>query len=426
MGREIEAKYAKGLIYALLAFVFLEKVPVTFGVPDSIRYCTYLLLFPIGLLTLRRLNKAFLLEQHFWLTAAAVWWCLSLISAGLGGFSLPRVMWATINWTKGFVYLVACLVFLEKEDYARIFSLLKIVYVINFIVVCVMFFAFGYKQDFLGGIFGVEYGCNGVTNVFLGIILTLALIDAYEEKNFRWETAAYLVSGMAIAGLAEIKLFFLEFIAIVVIVPGCFWLKKELDLRVLRRAAICAIAAMAVGLFGVYLSSPGSFRVMIGAKSYAAYELTSRSSYKISRLRAVPEINEMFFGSDWLRRLFGFGFGNCEGSTIGALCSDFFMAQHDLHYYWFCHQFLYLETGLAGLISYAMIFGMMILHGIKRLFQEKRCIQNTVFLLIIALFAGISLIYDDQMRKEYSYIICFALSYGLQRISNGGEEKWTR
>ena len=49
----------------------------------------------------------------------------------------------------------------DQDDINDIFKFLNLMFYINTIIMFIQFGALGYKQDNLGGIFGVETGCNG-------------------------------------------------------------------------------------------------------------------------------------------------------------------------------------------------------------------------------------------------------------------------
>ena len=68
-------------------------------------------------------------------------------------------------------FLLVCSVVLNESDYRTIFSVLKYVNVLNFIIVLFEYFLLGYRNDNIGGIFGTDVGCNSDINVFLLISL---------------------------------------------------------------------------------------------------------------------------------------------------------------------------------------------------------------------------------------------------------------
>ena len=133
--------------------------------------------------------------------------------------------------------------------------------------------------------------------------------------------------------------------------------------------------------------------------------------YNISRLNAFSEINTIFFHDSFLKNLFGYGFGNCEYSTINIFCSDFYKLYGFYNYRWFANQWIFLETGYAGVISFCSFFVISFIISFKNskniVVKNKSLIETGIIMTIICL---ISFFYNSLLKADYGYIAYFSLA----------------
>jgi O-antigen ligase len=116
-----------------------------------------------------------------------------------------------------------------------------------------------------------------------------------------------------------------------------------------------------------------------------------------------------------LNILFGIGLGNADYSNYSMFTSKFYNDYSFLHYQWFSSLFVFLETGMVGLISYLMIFVSAFFQGIRKMGKET---SDTSFYMIMVIFMIIFVFYGIIMRCEQSGFILFmilALPTALQR-----------
>ena len=102
----------------------------------------------------------------------------------------PQYMiWQAISFSRLFVWIYLFRIFWDK-DYIRAF--MGFVYkmqVPNIIFVLMQYYVLGLFQDNIGGLFGVERGCNGILNVYLCIVVAWGL-NLYLAKEGRLIGAA--------------------------------------------------------------------------------------------------------------------------------------------------------------------------------------------------------------------------------------------
>lgn len=405
---------AKRILYIQLFLTFFLNSLIELGLPYPFRYLTDLvtLLLMVCLLRPKRIKK---LRPYLpTLCMMALWWGFMVISTCVAGeANLLWMLWASRNWCRGFIFFAASLVIMEKPDYMRILHWIKALYIINFFVVLIQYFVFDCEQDTLGGIFGTRIGCNGQSNVFLCIFIILVLYEAFAEKKCSVWSAFYIVSSFAISGLEELKVFFFEYPLILLGMAVLFRVKKELSLPTLYRLLAATVLGWVLGLYCTWLVMPSGFRVLVGLKSYARYEETSSVAYKISRLRAFQMINDLFFHGDKKLLLFGYGFGNCDYSAFAPLTSDFYRTYGDYNYLWCAHQTLFLEGGAVGFVLYVLIFVQLMVQGLLKWHRTPGLNRATALLIVFSGVVLISVIYNNTLRTEISYLTYFALAAGL-------------
>ena len=402
---------ARRLIYFQIMYVLYVGILIELGFSGQIRYVTDAVTILLLILILfSKETKGVFCEYKLILGSMFVWWLFMVVSACVRDFSILHVLWASRNWARFFVFFVAVLLFLKKEDILKFKRLFAYSYIINFILVCVEFLFLGQMRDELGGIFGSMLGGNGQTNIFLCIILTFCLCDYFEkEKNIK---IAFFVScsSMIIAALEEIKIYFFEYLLIVALVCMIYTIKNHISSQELLKIVVSSVVGWMIGLGILAILFPCHFDVVLGKVSYSAYELGTSSVYKIGRIHFISQINELFFKDSLSLKLFGYGFGNCEYSKFNFLTSDFYFKNGYLNYLFFSHQILYLEGGLIGLILFVFIFAVISLQNLIVLFRNKRVSRYAVIGFVFGFITLGNVFYNNATRTEISYLTYFVLA----------------
>ena len=74
--------------------------------------------------------------------------------------SMILYIWGFRNLFRFYLFFWVCTLLLDMSDIKEIANIFKRIFNIN-VVVCTFELLMGYKGDYLGGIFGVQKGCNG-------------------------------------------------------------------------------------------------------------------------------------------------------------------------------------------------------------------------------------------------------------------------
>lgn len=389
-------------IHLLFVVIFLFLWSVT-GLPWAFIYIFDLLLCVEFLWILPNLQRTMqrIGATHFvpWMIIFALFLILTqmvnLVSP------LPAIL-AFRRTFRFYLFFLVCAVLLTKKNIEQIMKMLLKVQVLNVILTMIQFFSMGLSQDNLGGIFGIEKGANAYSNVFLCIICAFVIVKYLEKQIKLWPMLFVVASALLIAALAELKIFFIEIVVIVVM--GI--LLSNPSARTVKTISIIAVGFVAaMALFGSLF--PAHLAILLSWALLSQYTTESIYGYEISRLNAFPEINDIFFKDNLLRNLFGNGFGSGEEGTV------FFSKYSHYNYSWFTHQVTFLETGYVGILFTFSFFVLIYIFAAKskKINPENRLYYS--FAQIISALCVIWMMYDASLRGEVAFLIFFALAIPL-------------
>lgn len=338
----------------------------------------------------------------------------------LKGENILLFIWGMRNQYRFILFLLNTAVLLETTDIEKIFHVLYRWLMFNFLVILIEFGA-GYRRDYLGGTFGLDQNCNGVTNIFL-IIISSYMIAAWlsgQEKCRKTITA--LGVSFLWAALAEIKIFFIEIIIITIILTLIIkgrTLKKLQIIGLITMGVIAGITVLAI-IFPDQISSLSIKGLII----YARHVNLGTGGF--GRTTAIPMTNKLFFDGDMLLKLFGIGTGNGEMMNIGRLNlqSEFYRKNSHYAYTIYFYAFIYVERGIVGLLWY---FGI-ICKNILRTWKIKKSSTGIIHTMSAALFSVLTcfilvMVYDGSFRVStggYLAFMAIAIPYVLIKDKAG-------
>lgn len=318
------------------------------------------------------------------------------------------VAWGARNLFRGIIFFVACVKFLDEEDIEKIFKIFFCAQIINVLATLYQYFALGIKQDYLGGIFGTSQGCNGATNVFC-IILLIYFGVSYINKNIPIYIFAVIgLTTLIIAALAEIKIYYMEFALIIVLVI----LFSKPSFRTFFVVGI-TIVGLFIAIDLMKKIFPLQYETLVNFELLKQYADAKGGGYNISRLNAFGDINRLFFHNNIILKLFGYGLGGCEMSSFSFLISDFYKMYGHYNYRWFTHMMIYLQNGLVGIVLYINIFVQIFIHAIRKRKIFNKINIYGIFVSILSILVIINIWYNQAMLTEVQYLIYFALSICL-------------
>lgn len=346
---------------------------------------------------------------------AGAFFLLTLLGFFANYQSVFYYLWGLRNNARFFVFFFACIIFLRAisiEYYLRFFDWLLW---INIPVVLYQYFVMGKSQDFLGGIFGVGYGCNGYMNIFLVIIMTRSVLRYMTYKEPLIICLAKCAASLLITILSELKIFIFELALIVLMASAMtkfsirkLWIILGSVVGVFMAAQIIAI------LFPDFADWFNLDRILYIISSESGYTSTD----DLNRLTAVPIIWNEFLPSGWYK-LFGLGLGNCDYASFDFLTTPFYMTYKRLNYVWFSSAYLLLETGLVGMVMYVLFYVSVYFGAVKR---QKLGLAPSLYCQmarILAVICVVMIIYNSAMRAEPAYMMYFVLALPFVSSING-------
>ena len=410
----------KNLIWFILVLtLFMNILSDAIGLPTAIRYLNDLAVFALFILMIAQRNffsKVRQLRLNGVAIAVILYTFANIASVLLNGGNPALILWATRNTYRFFVFYFACVLYWEKSDLEKFFSFCYKIQWVNLALVLYQFFVLGLKQDFLGGIFG--YGGNA------GLLIYSVLIVAYAMTKFmrkEYPTGKFLfifISATLCSVLAELRVyfFFVAFIFAVNLVQNSNWTRK-----------------LGIAIIGGLLLIIG-LQVYASVFPYVDLSITAilkegnshGGGYNISRLNAFQDINQIFFQNDVIENFFGYGFGNCEYSTIPIFTSTFHEHYGEYHYRWFTHQWIFLESGYLGVISYLSILFSIAVHAFRTGSASYK--SATLICEIMTVIAGVSFFYNSLLKADFGYIAFLAMAisgimYRSQKSSDAEEKR---
>ena len=338
---------------------------------------------------------------------------IGIIGSLVSGNSLILMIWGLRQNARYFLFFYSCVVFLNENDLKILIKIIEKIFWISIPLCTYEAFFVHYSSttivgDMVGGIYYGMSGVNAPLNVILIIYVSYVLLEFFESRcklNFMVLT---LAAALYMSALAELKVFLIE----VIIIVAYAMIKSGINFKTIIIVVLGILFFGFVLEFFVEVNSNGreyytlDFLTINGMVEYA----TSTSGYDgvgdLNRFTAIQQLNHMFFKNDIFGFLFGNGIGSGEFSKgFDILTSQFYKQYSYLHYQYFTSSFIFIETGLLGLISYIMIFVSSLFVGFKKnvIIKFKKLHEILVIMTLLLI------IYNTSLRNEYCAYILYAM-----------------
>lgn len=317
-----------------------------------------------------------------------------------------------------YVAFLSFIFFIQEDDVDTYLKLFDYIFWINAVVMLFQYFALGYNQDNLGGLFGTQSGCNGYVNIFFVIICAKSIVFYLDKKEKTLNMMSKCAAALLLATFAEIKFFFIEFFVIIlvaVLVSG----NSVRKILVISSGVIAVfISVNLLFILFPYFSNLNTFETL-WEHQMAGYT----GSDTIGRLSSIPMISELFFDTI-PKKLAGLGLGNCDTSNVSFLNTPFYQTYGYLRYFWFSTAHITLETGYIGFTLFSGFFAMV---AILSAINIKKNSPHTLYFrlsVVAAISCILVVIYNSSLRTEAAYMIYFILSlpFALKNNSIGMNE----
>ena len=402
----------------MIIFVILWNMIAAIGIgffhlPKSILYFTDLLnvLLFLNTIYLQYNQKKF--KWNSVIFCMIMFFLFSVISAIANGVSPLLILWGFRQNIRYFIFFYSCVEYFDNKVLEIILKCIQIVFWVS-LPLCMYEALFVHYPvgtiigDMVGGIFYRTGSANGPLNVILVLYVSYVMIKFFSNECSLKYTLLTIVVGMYMAILAELKLFLVEMVII------------SLFVMCTNKVGWKTILLILLGLVGLNLVVVMFVAINARGRSYYTNELFSLESMieyatrtdgydgvgDLNRFTAISTLIEKFFKNDMVGLFFGYGLGSAEFSkSFSFLTSPFYQNYSYLHYQYFSHAFIFIETGLVGLFSYFMIFISSLLKGF-RVLKDSTC-KN--YYILMVLFMAFFVVYNTTMRDEFSAYLLFAL-----------------
>ena len=327
-------------------------------------------------------------------------------------------LWGIRNNIRFFVFFFACICFIKEHSVEKYLKFFEQLFWINVPAILFQYFVLGKDQDHLGGIFGTERGCNGYTNIFLLIIVTYTILRYMHAEEKLFPCLLKCAVAMIIAALSELKMFYIEMVAVIalaMIVTKFSFRKVLITLAIV--VGILAGIRLLIYVFPMYDDWFSLEKIWKSAASNTGYT----SSNDINRITAVSFALKRFLPTN-MDKLFGLGMGNCDYASFDFLITPFYRQYGRLNYTWFSSAFLVLETGLVGLVIYCWFFVALFFAAGKRNQERQAPVVYCKMAQILSLMCLVLVVYNSSLRTEAAFMMYFILALPFLPWKTEGKE----
>ena len=410
---KIEKKASFYVIMLLFVFLFFHRFFIqTFGIPEAAKYILDLLnvsLFIFVLLKKRIKNASYLTIYGFLYFIIILIGTLSFFMFGnIWNATFTNYLFDIRNLIRFPIFFIACYNLLNRTQIEKIFTFIIGFHLVNCVYVIYQYFTlevtiFWMRGDNLNGFFGTDTGGNKFLNVLM-IVTTIIVLDKFIKKEYsRKFTMFFSILNLVVAVLVELKIYFIEFIFIVIFFAAPY-IKKPTKKQL--KITICAIILAPFIFYGLIQLLYKLYPSMVGSMSISGMlaVTTSDDGYTgtgdLNRLNAIGGVINRIFKGDVTYSLIGVGLGTAN------LNGEFARIYENTHFSWMSTSYMFIETGFIGFISYTISLALPLFKLYK-----KNIYRNLS--RVGALSSIILMVYDEALRTEAAYMIFFLISTGF-------------
>ncbi len=407
-----------GLVIALmLIFILFERFLIQCGLPGAIIYL--LDIANMYLLIQILYNKK---VERFWVWIVS--YAILIIAAAL--VALPNysvwggnVVYTIIeirNIVRFLIFFMACATFLTKDSIDKIFRILVAYFYINSIYIIYQYFTFHpegtwMRGDLLNGFFGTATGGNTFVNALM-LVVIVYLLNAWSNKEVRFLSLFVpLIISVAIAGMIELKAYFVE--VAVIYVWYLIRKKKSNKEKWMNVVLIVALLVVVYAAIQYMLLEYPWFRETMSIKGILQ-SVTDTNGYTgeqdLNRFTGIFTISKSIFHGELGEILLGIGLGNAVSYSIGGNATVFNQLYDATHYSWFSNTYVFIQNGFFGVAIYIFIFVYMFFK--KKTNKEMKFITEIIAVLAVFLF-----FYGEALKTDAGYFVYFALASGWIMVS---------
>lgn len=321
-----------------------------------------------------------------------------------------QIFWAVRNNFFFIFFFMICIDVIHKNDCERIMKNVVFLHYYNIICAVIEFVFMGKRNDFLGGMFGTEQGCNVHLNVYM-VVISIYVIVRYIAKLENVRNLIFvIITNVALAAASELKFYYIE---LALIFLFAYILNSNKGSLKNIYIIVFAVIGLIVGFNVLSVLNRDSLAIFTSLDKFLEYN--TRTEYgdglRINRFTAISQVINIFFRNKTQLKLLGFGFGYAEDSkTFPMFNSSFAEYYRNTGYRNLTTAVTTLETGFVGLVMFFAIFISIIFIGNKFKKNKDYNSYSVSFGQILSLLVIINCAYNAGIRIEIAYLTFFALS----------------
>lgn len=388
------------LVYPLLLPMLLGF----FHLPQVIKYVPDILWFGLLVIMLSEKKLVFKRKMLPQVIIAVIFFVYTAFVYCVNFQSPFYYLWGVRNSFRMYAAFFAFSTFMDQEDVESCFEFLDVLFWSNCAVCMVQFFFMGYEQDYLGGIFGVERGCNGQMNNFFCVVISKSVLLYIQGRESTVRCFLKCGASLILASLAELKVYYVLFVLILII----SFVSTPFSGRKLVLALFSVIAlSVGISILGELFGSADFFF----AENLLRYTQTTgyASQEDLGRFTALSTLSDTIL-TDMPSRLFGLGLGNCDTAGFEICNTPFYKTYSHLHYTWFSSAFLFLETGYIGLGLYLLFFVSCFCCAARERKEDTGEPLYAQMAAVMSVVCVVLVFYNSSLRTEAGYMAFFVLA----------------
>lgn len=314
---------------------------------------------------------------------------------------LINFIWGMRIYYRFPIFLVGCVMFINRKAFDTIWKLIAALVVIQVIVASYQFFILGYDQDSIGGTFGLRG--SGLLVQFFALALLLAYLRYTEKQCSVLTVWLVMIAGLYVGVINEGKAIFVFDIIIFVII----FFQNGISMKKIFWLVLVAGLFVASNYFlGLIYPQFANFLSFDAMNEYVTSE--SYGGIAINRLNG-PEYFSRYF--DTIQDWFGVGLGNAAMSKYAVLQGDFYQRFYLTYYNWFYIAYVYAESGYLGLYLNIGFFVSFLLTAYKM--RNKMSSNYTAFLIGMVFSCLLTICYNNSLLTEESVAFTYYILLGL-------------
>lgn len=321
------------------------------------------------------------------------------------------VFWGLKNIIHYILFFYSCSNILKREDMQKVMTIFQYMFFLSFPLSIYQHFFVKYPTgtiigDQVGGIFFTYPGCNVPLHTLILVYVTYQIINYFQGKENIKKFLIVTIIGIAMAIMAELKIFILEYILLIIY---AFFSSRVSIKTLIGIIVLTAILFLSISYFVKFNDNGATYSDNFTINGMVNI-MTRDSGYdgvgdlnRLTGIKVINDNNEMFINK-YFNRLFGIGLGNAEYSNLYN--SNYYIENNKTHYQWFQAIWTYIETGYIGLIIYISVFISIIINS-----NKIKQIEIKKYVKILAIISVGLIFYNNTLRIDASaFIMYFILS----------------